>query len=320
MATIVPVHGTFAHVPSAASDTVQASSEQQWWEPGSSFEADLGRWVEGRDGPIHFAPFVWDGENSEQSRRLAGKALMDVAVHMEADGEPYVLLGHSHGGSVIAAALQSAVARRKRLERLTRWISVGTPFVNMRKEVFLFSRIPLVLQAIYVALLLFVVMFLVPMALGLAAGEDTRSRYMGQFGLADLGSLDGIATLGITTLAVSSVFILFYVFLRLMDRRMLHMYARGNIARAREQYGPKWLGLTHEDDEVVQGLRSLGSTRFHIFDKSFHGVGGVRVASRLCRAAVLSRRDVRADRVSQDQCLPLSGQQQRDCESQGTPR
>lgn len=270
MATVFSVHGTWAH--NSKADTANAGAtpkEKHWWETGGQFENELKQWVVGEDGQLEFESFVWDGENSEQSRRKAGKRLLEKTSELEAKQEPYALVGHSHGGSVISATLLEAVAKRKPTEHLSRWLTVGTPFVSLKKETFLFTRVPLVLQAIYVALVLFMVMFLLPMLLGLFAGEDDRGRYMGGFGSVDFSSVDGIATLALTTLVVSSVFILFYIFLYIMDRRILHMHAPRNIAKAKERFDKKWVGLSHEDDEAVQGLRSLNTVDFSIFDKSF---------------------------------------------------
>ena len=88
-------------------------------------------------------PFVWSGENSERERRQAGSELLKVLQGLEARNETYSVVGHSHGGSVIAAALVESVARKRPLEHLKRWITVGAPFVALRKERFLFARLTL---------------------------------------------------------------------------------------------------------------------------------------------------------------------------------
>ncbi len=272
MATVFAVHGTFAHGNGTGTQAVadeKPGGERQWWEKGSTFEADLKGLVTADDGTVELEPVVWDGANSEKSRRQAGKALFQRASAVEAEGKSYVMVGHSHGGSVVSAALLAATAKRKPLVNLKRWITIGTPFVNLRKEKFLFSRVPLFMQAIYVALLLFVVMFLLPMVLGVFASDETRIRYMGGIGLVDVGSVSGIAMLGFSTLILSSLFILFYIFLVVMDRRILHMHAPRVLKRATKNFRTSWLGLTHEDDEAVQGLRSLKKANFNIFDREF---------------------------------------------------
>lgn len=269
MAKVIGVHGTFAHVDGKTAADNDPNAEKQWWEAGSEFEAELKQMVAADNGTLEYEEFEWSGDNSERARRNAGRKLMEQTRALEAEKSDYVLVGHSHGGSVISSALQESIARRKPMNHLRRWLSVGTPFLSLRKEYFLFTRIPLPAQAVYVALLLFVVMFLLPLILGMFADEATRERYMGVFALRDLGSLDSLATLGLTTLIISSVFILFYIFLLFVDRRRLHMHSRGNIRKARKRYGDRWLGLTHEDDEAVQGLRSLRSANFEIFNKNF---------------------------------------------------
>ncbi len=269
MATVFAVHGTYAHVDGTPIGRTDDGSDKQWWEKGSTFEAELKENVAAVDGALEFEPVVWNGDNSELARRDAGGKLLTAAAELDKNGKSFVMVGHSHGGSVISASLLEAVAKRKPLANLSRWITVGTPFVRLQKEMFLFSRIPLFLQATYVALLLFVVMFLLPMLLGLFASDDVRGRYMGGVGVINFESVNGIATLAFTTLIMSSVFILFYVFLYVMDRRILHMHSPGVIKKAREKFGAGWLGLTHGDDEAVQGLRALGTVDFSIFHKDF---------------------------------------------------
>ncbi|MGH1417537.1 MAG: hypothetical protein ACRBCJ_01625 [Hyphomicrobiaceae bacterium] len=274
MATVFAVHGTFAHDKGTSEvgsgeASVGKSADKAWWEKGSEFERDLVELVSSDDGTLEFEPVIWDGANSEKSRRQAGRDLYKQVHQLEGEEKNYVMVGHSHGGSVVSSALLAATAKRKPLAKLKNWITVGTPFISLRKERFLFSRVPLVMQAIYVSLLLFVVMFLLPMLLGVFASDDTRVRYMGGVGFVDTGSIDGIAMLGISTLILSSLFILFYIFLVVMDRRILHMHSPGVIKRATKNFSSKWLALTHEDDEAVQGLRSLNKANFNIFNSSF---------------------------------------------------
>ena len=60
MATIVTVQGTNA-----------SGSEEgdKWWQKGSTFEHDLRRLIQAKDGNLEFKPHIWDGANSEISRR-----------------------------------------------------------------------------------------------------------------------------------------------------------------------------------------------------------------------------------------------------------
>jgi hypothetical protein len=84
MATIITVHGTFDSGP---------GSGEKWWQMGSQFETVLRRLVEGMDGRLDFAPHVWDGLNSETSRRAAGDALYKRLAGFEEKGERYCSSG-----------------------------------------------------------------------------------------------------------------------------------------------------------------------------------------------------------------------------------
>src|SRR5206468_1151122 len=42
----------------------------------------------------------------------------------------YHLIGHSHGGSVLWHALRTSAARRRPLEKLQSWTTVGSPFLH----------------------------------------------------------------------------------------------------------------------------------------------------------------------------------------------
>ena len=120
MATIITVHGTNA---------TGAECGERWWQRGSPFQNHLFDLVEGEDDCLKFQPFVWDGANSENSRRRAGSRLLSVMEQLEAENERYVLIGHSHGGSVIANALVEAASKTTELPHFGRWITVGTPFL-----------------------------------------------------------------------------------------------------------------------------------------------------------------------------------------------
>jgi len=130
VATIVAVHGTFATGPEEGED---------WWQKGGTLERDLRELVEADDSRLDFVPHVWDGQNSETSRRAAGQSLLKRIAGLEQDGQKYCLIGHSHGGSVIASARSAAGARRNAMPGLSRWLTVGTPFIWGKRRGFLFS-------------------------------------------------------------------------------------------------------------------------------------------------------------------------------------
>ena len=177
MATVVTVHGTFVHTAGTAGAlNIGEPSEAQWWQPGSELDADLKALAVGADGrPIEIEPFTWSSLNSEIDRRAAGSQLLERLRALDARGEPYCVVGHSHGGSVIASALIESVARNRPLTHLKRWVTVGTPFVGMRKEMFLFTRLTLPRKVMFVASLMLFLMFLFYVA-GELFGQGFRFR------------------------------------------------------------------------------------------------------------------------------------------------
>ncbi|MFM9850609.1 MAG: hypothetical protein ACKVP3_26205 [Hyphomicrobiaceae bacterium] len=116
---------------------------------------DLQGLVEAESGDLAFKAFVWDGLNSEASRWRAGKELLKVIQPHDAAGKPYCIVGHSHGGSVIAHSLIAALALRNALPRLSAWLAVGTPFIEVKARKWLFSRISIWGKSAYLLTLCF---------------------------------------------------------------------------------------------------------------------------------------------------------------------
>ncbi|MCB1549445.1 MAG: hypothetical protein KDJ41_16695 [Hyphomicrobiaceae bacterium] len=267
MATIVTVHGTFAHtaVPSGTAGLV-ANGPPAWWQTGSDFDKDCQALLESEGGSPRFLPFIWSGDNSEADRREAGRRLLGVLLDLEKQNEPYCLVAHSHGGSVVSAALLRAAAKRQMLPGLKRWITVGTPFVTLRKERFLFTRLSFINRAIYVATLMLLFMLLFGLGAQIVYGDFSS--------FADRR----LMRLGISGALMMLPFLLCYIFWRIAERRDLHVHSPRVKARAKEYFGGRWLSLTHEDDEAVQGLTALKSMQFSIFDREF-AVGGLAMLS-----------------------------------------
>lgn len=124
---VILVHGTFA---SSADDCGNG-----WWQVGSNayngLKARLSSDVSlAREGSI----FRWSGDNTERARSKAAAQLLRFLEPLEKSGKPYHLIGHSHGGSVIWSALRIATARKKSLDRLKSWSTVGTPFLHHRSK------------------------------------------------------------------------------------------------------------------------------------------------------------------------------------------
>jgi hypothetical protein len=255
LATVVTVHGTFAHI--VGPPDAPAPAELQWWQPGSPTEEHLRQLVDAIEGQLEFVPFTWSGDNSERARRNAGTRLFDALKQLEARNESYCLVGHSHGGSVIAAALLESVARGVPLDGLKRWITVGTPFVRLRKERFLFTRLTLPRKVVFVASLMLLMMFLFYLG---------GAMYDGTIG----GRLDNqLLRFGFSATMMSLPFIFFYAFLKVLDVRRYFFYRPAVLEEARERYGDKWLSLAHEDDEAVQGFRLLPQVRLNFFGRDF---------------------------------------------------
>lgn len=257
MTTIISVHGTFAHVGEAPPDAPHDETLVPWWREDSAFAKLLGELGKEPDESIQFESFKWSGANSERARRLAGCVLLEKLRKLEASGEPYAIVAHSHGGSVVSWALLESVRRNVKLDHLQKWVTVGTPFVALRKERFLFTRLPILLKAVFVASLMLLFMLLFYVAADLASGgEIFKSRFQAwRFGTSAV----------LTTLP----FAVFYLVARFWDGRELFFYRRRVIKRARERFAPRWVGLCHEDDEAVRGLSSLKFVKVPIFDREF---------------------------------------------------
>jgi hypothetical protein len=260
MAKVVTVHGTFAHLGSTGETPAVATAditELQWWQQQSAFEKHARELIKPTDGNLEFVPFEWSGDNSEIDRRKAGSRLLALLRDYESRNEKYALIGHSHGGSVISAALVESTARGTPLEGLRKWITVGTPFVLMKKEPFLFTRLALPRKVLFVASLMLLWMFLF---------------YIGGEIFSDASrALDDNYLLRIvfSGLMMSLPFVVFYFVLRAADARQYYTYRKKPLERARERYASKWLHLYHGDDEAVQGLRVLPRVQLHLFDRDF---------------------------------------------------
>ena len=238
MATIITVHGTGATGPEEG---------QAWWQRGSEFEKHLCELVEGEDGVLYFQRLIWDGANSEISRRGAARKLYESAEQLESKGEKYCVVGHSHGGSVVAAALLLAASKGKQLPGLKRWITVGTPFIQSIKAFWLFSR----------------------------------SGPLGQAALVSLAAYGFLSLLGILASGVESIELSFWVLmivvpflglygsLWVLNRRKLYMYRPSTLQFAAKTYTSRLVSLHHKNDEAINGLKSLKNLDVRIFQRGF---------------------------------------------------
>src|SRR6516165_8751113 len=83
MATIITVHGTGATGPEEG---------EAWWQKGSAFERDMRQLIEAEAGELNFQPHIWDGANSETSRRAAARRLYEAAQQLETKKEKYSII------------------------------------------------------------------------------------------------------------------------------------------------------------------------------------------------------------------------------------
>lgn len=247
VATIVAVHGTYATGPEEG---------EGWWQQGGALERDLRNLIEADDGRLDFVPHVWDGENSETSRRAAGEALLKRIAGLERDGRKYCLIGHSHGGSVVAAALLAAGGRKNALPGLSRWLTVGTPFIRGRRRGLLFSRLGLLGKSAYISFLVLAAYLAV--AFSSAAMQDRSVPWW-------------FSSIGVAVFALSAFlpFILLHALLWWRDRGRSRLFRVKDHRRAREAFHGRWLCFRHPADEAVEGLRAAPTVRFPIFSRRF---------------------------------------------------
>ncbi|MGE0701946.1 MAG: hypothetical protein AB7O57_22800, partial [Hyphomicrobiaceae bacterium] len=98
MATIVTVHGTFAHSGSETAGEPISTADLQWWQSGSTFDHDMRELIDAvpgmSSGKLEVTRFEWSGDNSEVERRSAGRELFRYMKTLEERGEPYCVVGH----------------------------------------------------------------------------------------------------------------------------------------------------------------------------------------------------------------------------------
>ncbi len=219
--------------------------------------------VETDDGSLSFQPFVWDGLNSEASRREAGLALFERMEKLEAKGEPYTIIGHSHGGSVISSALLEGAKRQIALDQLRLWLTIGTPFIQTRKAPFLFARLGLLGKSAYVAMLC---VSLLMMTVFYPHIPDNFNILLKELQWSPVAAA---LMIGAEILMFFLPFAIFYMTTRYLESQQLHLYRKSTLNFADVVFRPRWLSLWHPNDEAVQGLRAVKSVNLDIFSKGF---------------------------------------------------
>ncbi|MCI5048414.1 MAG: hypothetical protein MRY59_13010 [Aquisalinus sp.] len=255
MTTIVTVHGTNAGDESDTGD--------QWWQQGSEFQNKLSEYVEAPDGHLEFKPFHWGvGPNSELKRRDAGNDLRRTMLELEKEEEPYAVIGHSHGGSVLNHALFSVYAKNLSLPKMKSWVTVGTPFIRTVRDGWFFSRFNTVGKMGLIIASAFFVAALIYIADMLRRGHSF-SEY------AD-------ALSGNSRSAVASDFLMFTI-VNIAIGVGIVLLARAYGARGRKRNSPyhqnsfltqfreRWFALSHPRDEAINGLSGVVRTEVPLF-------------------------------------------------------
>jgi ankyrin repeat protein len=223
-AAVILVHGTKASSLDDEGDQFWQRSSPFW----TAFNTLLGN--EGECSPAGGALFHWSGDNSEAARRRAGARLLKRLEDYEGEkGQPYHLIGHSHGGSVVWHALVEAAARGRELTNLRSWATVGTPFLHFRARNCLFALPGLIVAALVCAFVLW----------RLFAPASTNHRLHVVLASVALGLLGYYA----------------YHFLVRLVGQLRAIRDDKHEATAYALYGQRWLGLGSVHDEAINGLQ-----------------------------------------------------------------
>ena len=247
MSKLIAVHGTNATGPREGDD---------WWQVGGALESDFHKWIEGDESPAVFEPYIWSGSNSEGDRYAGGERLAREIQALEDKAEPYVLVGHSHGGSVIYHALMKLLKNNFHCRLIQQWITVGTPFIEVTKNKLLFSRMNKTGVAIGLIWLYLVFVFFAFMGSAIYLGSTND-------GLKN-PSFDVIIII-VTALCLIGI----YKWMRRFQPSKLKFNQTNHHQKFKDAFNEFWLPLSHKDDEAVQGLKSITKVKIDPFDRLF---------------------------------------------------
>lgn len=264
---LVTVHGTGAGDPDSVSGP-------RWWQLNSAFQKALGERIDLKSDHIEIVPFQWDfGPNSETDRRRAADALLTRLVGYDDAGIDYHLIGHSHGGSVLYNTLLKSVDEDRRLQRLQSWTTIGTPFLDYRKNRFMFQRLTGLGLTIYSTGLIAIVIAMAFWMFGTSAGFDVES-YGQVWGLSDammqsLRALDLDDLLHQFSVALVVYASLCLIALFLLEQRKRGWFTVAEKRRLEDWYGKNWLGLWHQEDEAISALLNVRHVSGDIIPSTF---------------------------------------------------
>jgi hypothetical protein len=237
MATIITVHGTFA---------ASSAAGIQWWQHSSDFEKDVHTYVQSDvGGPVEFAPFRWDGRNSECSRRDAARLLANQLEGLATKGKYHCAVGHSHGGSIIAHALAQTSSKYATVGKLSAWVAVATPFLKMVRRRLLLLRLFPIEQSIYMSLFV-LFLFSILIAYVHERSLDTFGRWV-------------IVIIAFVPFAMS------WTIYRTKDAGRFRYRQNQGSAHFATAFSSRLLLFGHRDDEAIWALSALPKIRVGIF-------------------------------------------------------
>ncbi len=188
---LITVHGT--------NDADAVSDGARWWQRGSTFLGDVERAAAAAGGaPCVVTPFHWSGENSDDERLDAGKALAKIMARLDKTRRPYHLLAHSHGGNVVVEAFNQFTRKGRAPKMLGAVTTLGTPYFarKLRRQSFSFALYRLMLALVLLAAAVASAVLGVALLLDATARADIGVAWISiMFGLAAVFAWPGVAVL-----------------------------------------------------------------------------------------------------------------------------
>ena len=267
----ITVHGTGDETP----DNV----DPKWWQPESEFCQNLLK--EAGGGEI--VPFNWDGANDEISRREGAERLLWRLRDYHDRGQEIVLIGHSHGGSVIATALKFAANGERSFDNIKSVITIGTPYIGMKMQNRIWERLnlPGQLAFMYSAFLAISAIVTLASVLVLNFSQPEITAQMAQmtdaeYALEGAGDIqrqvevaqeDQVANYSTITLSVIFIAITF-IFIRRSQKRIKILYSKPAVERFFDTFNTRWLALYDKRDEAINGLMRVYDLKLNLLESS----------------------------------------------------
>ena len=139
-----PVHGTFPYGASKQRKLGAQGHNPSLYSPGNVPwflpESDFAKEILNRC-PARWSAFTWSGKNSFAARREAIDSFYgQLKGSREELNTRHVIIAHSHGGTVVAAAL--CRLEEMELDRIEGVVTLGAPFITLKdREWSAFSRV-----------------------------------------------------------------------------------------------------------------------------------------------------------------------------------